>query len=484
MKICFMCDLHLSFDRNSLQYKLLHWALEDAKKKKADCLVFAGDVTADGNRNSYQYFLERMEQTGIPYLYIPGNSDLRDKSTREEIYHNASATVTGFNGIKIFAVNDSDQDVSAEQLQALEKAGDDDLVFMHHPIRVLQKETREKLLKWRENHANTKLFYGHLHISAVEGNDISLQAMDPDKAIGECPCVTYYDTDTQALEKVYYDCDVPADLYSWFGISCYDVEEQITYAIEQHLKCLELRPNALQTDEVKLQELISIWRKQGGVNLSIHLSEVYYQDGQACVGKDYEKLIALGEKLQVDRYTQHVPVVSVKTTKEDKTALDKIAGLIANIFKNVSANVVIGVENMHMTSKDTPDDNRRFGYTPEETLLFMEKLQEKCHQKVGVNFDIGHARSNVPYSQKYQISTWLSMLGKHIVGYHLHQVKDVVGGFENHTAFEDIYGKLISLASFFRCWAQDEISHAPVVFEMRTENAYPITLETFSKYKA
>ena len=110
--------------------------------------------------------------------------------------------------------------------------------------------------------------------------------------------------------------------------------------------------------------------------------------------------------------------------------------------------------------------------------------EEKCHQKVGVNFDIGHARSNVPYSQKYQISTWLSMLGKHIVGYHLHQVKDIVGGFENHTAFEDIYGKLISLASFFRCWAQEEISHAPVVFEMRTENAYPITLETFSKYKA
>ena len=99
MKICFMCDLHLSFDKNALQYKVLDWALEDAKKKKADCFVFAGDVTADGNINSYQYFLECMGKTGIPYLYIPGNSDLRDKSTKEEIYYNTSATITDFKGV-------------------------------------------------------------------------------------------------------------------------------------------------------------------------------------------------------------------------------------------------------------------------------------------------------------------------------------------------------------------------------------------------
>ena len=33
MKVCFMCDLHLPFDRNALQYNILDWAIEDIKKK-------------------------------------------------------------------------------------------------------------------------------------------------------------------------------------------------------------------------------------------------------------------------------------------------------------------------------------------------------------------------------------------------------------------------------------------------------------------
>ena len=86
MKICFMCDLHLPFDKNALQYDVLDWAISDIIKKRPDCIVFAGDVTCDGNESVYDYFLNAVEKTAIPFLYIPGNSDLRDKSTKEEIY--------------------------------------------------------------------------------------------------------------------------------------------------------------------------------------------------------------------------------------------------------------------------------------------------------------------------------------------------------------------------------------------------------------
>lgn len=483
MKVCFMCDLHLSFNRDTLQYKVLEWALEDAQKKKTDCIVFAGDVTADGNIDNYQYFLERVTNTGLPFLYIPGNSDLRDKSSKEKIYSNASATVTKLNGIKIFAINDSNQEVSTEQLNALEMACENDIVFMHHPLHGIRKESRERLLKWRKNYPKTMLFFGHLHRSEMGENYVSLQAMDPDKAIGESPCITYYDTETRVCDKAYYYCAVPADVYEYFGISCYKVEKEIQFAIEKGLKCLELRPNALNVDENKLIELILQWRKQGGKNLSIHLSEIYYENGSAFTKSDYAKLVRLGVKLKAERFTQHVPVVSVKTVKEDSTALDKIARCMANAFKDVPSGVIIGVENMHMTSKDEAGENRRFGYTPGETLLFMQRVQEKCTQRVGINFDIGHARNNAPYSQKYQISTWLSMMGKYIVGYHLHQVRENGGVFENHTEFDELYGRLISLASFFRAWSQNEIAHAPVIFEMRTENAYEVTLSTFAKHK-
>ena len=49
MKICFMCDLHLPFCQEALQYDVLKWAVEDVKKKQPDCIAFVGDVTCDGN---------------------------------------------------------------------------------------------------------------------------------------------------------------------------------------------------------------------------------------------------------------------------------------------------------------------------------------------------------------------------------------------------------------------------------------------------
>ncbi len=33
MKICFMCDLHLPFDVNALQYDVMKWAMADISKK-------------------------------------------------------------------------------------------------------------------------------------------------------------------------------------------------------------------------------------------------------------------------------------------------------------------------------------------------------------------------------------------------------------------------------------------------------------------
>ena len=141
--------------------------------------------------------------------------------------------------------------------------------------------------------------------------------------------------------------------------------------------------------------------------------------------------------------------------------------------------ITVGVENMHMTEGERADEKRRFGYTPQECLCFMEKFAEKCKHRVGINFDIGHARNNAPFSQKYQISTWLSMLGQYIVGYHIHQVTYTDGVFENHMPITEVYGHLISYASFFSCWSTKRINKAPIIFEMRPENAYEITLNTF-----
>lgn len=483
MKVCFMCDLHLPFDRSALQYNILDWAIADIKKKEPDCIVYAGDVTCDGDINVYREFTDKMNAIGIPYMYIPGNSDLRNPEYAEEIKKMASPCKNIVGDCAVYALNDCDRRISDEQFALIDKADENSIVFMHHPTEEHIDGAKEKLEAWRESHKDAMLFYGHLHLSFTDGNDVSLQAMDPDKAIGENPCITYFDTDTKEIRKAYYFSPVPTDLYKHFGISCFDEERDIEFAIKNKLECLELRPTCLKADKYRLAELVENWRNVCGKNLSIHLPDIAYENGQVVPDEQFDKYIDLAVLLKADRFTQHVPVVSVKVTKEDKNALESICTFLAEKFNSIEHDIVIGVENMHMTKKDTPDDNRRFGYIPEECILFMEMLKGKTKHEVGINFDIGHARNNAPYSQKYQISTWFSMVGRYIIGYHMHQVTFEDGKFENHMPITDIYGKLISYSSFFKYWSEGRVNKAPIVFEMRPEGSYEITLNTFNKYK-
>lgn len=479
MKICLMCDLHLPFEKGALQYSVLRWAIEDVTKKQPDCIIFAGDVTCDGNALVYEEFISKMNSLGIPFLYIPGNSDLRCKESAGYVKTKASLCKNTVCSTQIFAINDCEGVISDADYQDLLDADDNAIVFMHHPLPYSDK----RMEKWCSEHPDAAVFFGHLHKSFQEGNLVSLQAMDPDKAIGECPCITFYDTDTKALRKSYYFCPVPQDIFSYFGISCYDIKRDTEFAIHNNLKCLELRYNVVLSDLEKTKTMVESWRQSGGENLSLHLPDIAYKDGEVIMHPDLDELIKISDNLKVDRFTQHVPKISVKEAREDKNALAKICDCLVAKLSTMNCLPVVAVENMHMTKEDNADDTRRYGYLPEECLEFMELLQIRCNCKVGINFDIGHARNNMPYSREYQISTWLSMVGKHIVGYHIHQVTEDKGVFENHMAITEPYGRLISYASFFKCWQQGGINKAPLIFEMRPEGAYETTLKTFDKYK-
>lgn len=481
MRICLMCDLHLGFDRNALQYDVLEWAIKNIYDQKPDCIIFAGDVTCDGNAQVYEWFIDKMQRINIPFFYIPGNSDLRCESTRERIHSNASNCRNIIDGITVYAVNDSDMSISDAVFEEIQNADKDSIVFMHHPVDAYTGETGEKLSCWRSTHADTMLFYGHCHKSECDNSYVSLQAMDPDKAVGENPCITYYSTDTRTFSKEYYNTRIPDSIFSFLGISCYNALKQIDFAINNKLKNIELRPNCADVDFALLQQAVENWRSSGGENLSVHLPDVGYCDGQVEASDSFDKLISIARKLKADRLTLHVPKISVDTAINDENALAEICKFLTERFNSMDGDLVVGVENMHMTHGESADNSRRFGYIPEECVEFMQRLAKLCRHKVGINFDIGHARNNMPFSQKYQIATWLSQVGEYAVGYHIHQVNYEDGVFYNHMPITEVYGHLISFASFFKCWEDGLINKAPVIFEMRPEDAYEITLNTFNK---
>lgn len=483
MKICFMCDLHLSYNKNTVQYDAFDWALTDIQREKADLVAVAGDFTADGNIFAAKRFIKRIRALDIPAVVITGNSDYRNVKNIPFVTELVSPTVNRFGNLTVLAVNDSEQQIDDETFGLLENAGENTLVLMHHPIGSLAEPSRSRFAAWRDAHPQTLVFCGHLHKSYVNGNTYGLQALDPDKASGENPCITYFDTETRELRKAYYFCPVPNDLLRYIGISCFDPLADITYAAEHGLRCIELRPNAMECDRSELLTRISAWRKAGGTNLAMHAPEIVCTENGVDNPELWDHFVGLAMYLSADRITLHVPLVSVENVGKNRALLDTIADFLAKRFAMLPNKCVVGVENMHMTPKDRPDATRRFGYLPEECVEFMKHLHGKCPRVVGLNLDIGHARNNAPFSQRIPLGTWYAEIGRYVVGYHVHQVVQTPDGMLNHQPITEFYGNLISLASFFRCWNVGMLAKAPVIFEIRGAGAYRPTVELFAEQK-
>lgn len=481
MNICFLCDLHLGYNKNTVQYEAFDYACADISRKRPDLVVYAGDITSDGNIFAAKRFIKKMNSLGVPYVALPGNSDYRTEKNISYLKALASPCVNRFDELTVYAVNDADGKIDEQTYALIEKAEKDDIVVMHHPAGSLAETERERFNAWRAAHPDTLVFYGHLHQSGVSGNDYSLQALDPDKSIGENPCITYFDTKTHQTEKNYFFCSMPSDLPKYIGISCFDPVNDIDFAASYGLRCIELRPNCLDIPREELLSHILAWRKNGGNNLSMHAPEVGFSGELTADVEKWDLFVKLAMYLGADRVTLHVPVATLETVRKNKEAFEQIVEFLVRRFAMLPNKCVIGVENMHMTKKDRPDSTRRFGYLPEECVSFMKRLQERCPRSIGLNLDIGHARNNPPFHEKYPLGTWYAETGRFVVGYHIHQVIRTPEGLENHRPFTEPYGALISLASFFRCWNIGVLNKAPVIFEIRGHGEYVPSIEMIER---
>lgn len=460
MKICIIADLHLPYNGEAVQYTALGHFYSEAVKKKAELILCAGDFTADGNIDTARFFIDKTRGTGIPYGIIAGNSDLRTPETAEEIL--ALQSPVRENGI--FMLRDADRALRDEDMAALEAAEDVRAVIMHHPSGCLSSPSRERFEKWRSAHPDAFVFCAHLHKYKKSGRDIFLPAADPDKAIGTSPRVTYFDTHSGDIGFDGFYCPVPKAFYENIGFSCYEPLKDIPYAARHGICYLELHNLCTGISREELKSEILKWRAKCGRGLSVHAPDIRIRDGKIADTAAWEEFTALVSLTGADRITLHVPRCSVS---EYPVYRELILSFVKALSDKMPEGTVIGIENMHMTSGEKPDNSRRFGYTPPEVLEFMADVGNTVKNPVGINLDIGHARNNAPFSEKYTLGAWYAEAGKYAVGFHIHQVADINGRFENHTPFTEPYGKLISLASFFAGLQSGRLGSAPIILEIR-----------------
>jgi sugar phosphate isomerase/epimerase len=345
---------------------------------------------------------------------------------------------------------------------------------------------------------------GHEHIDTVErigkGEVHLVRGIDPDKAMGGPPALTFFEYDSDARRWERGDCVYPAgctsswtepqrvEFWNLLGISCMgDSLGGIAAAIRHDIRSVEIRfacPAADSREE--LCNLVEQWRNQGGQYLSIHLPSIAWdREANAVKGADQVKAACeLALELGADVLTMHVPRCPVGIIADNsevrETLLQAYAEALSMVLKQ---GLTVGIENMHMNPGEEPGTDRGFGYTPAECLAWISALRKLTRsENIGFHFDIGHARNNAPYSSLYNISQWFAETGSLITGYHLHQVEqDAAGNLFNHRPVTGMFGPVISFSSLFAAWNQGQINHAPMYLEIRDASALA-SLECFRRH--
>ncbi len=473
IKTAVLCDLHLPLIPSAAQYAVLDWAVQVLKEEKPDLIVINGDITALGESVTLQRFENAMQ--GLTYEMLLGNAEIREVICRDKnIQTYGHSKTIRMNGQEILLLSTPTTKLSEEDKALLLACSDGATVFTHQDVGSFVEESKVFLT----NILNTKkllYIHGHKHeeMESFVGKSrtIGVRGLDPDKVYG-MPAVSFFNIEngqcTRYERQFEFPTDNLADFREHIGISCYHAESDISYAIEHKIPNIEVRLRTIPDDTASIQALVETWRAVGGRYLSVHLPDLKLADDTVDTTV-WDKTIDLAKQLHVNGVTIHVPKTTLLSMIPKGHAWRLFSEIMYNGICRLGDDVKVGIENMHMLAKDKNDENRGFGYAPEECIAWINELNTRFgYERVGAVLDVGHASNNGSLSSWYVRSMWYELMGKKTVAYHIHQVTKTDKGLTNHHAIENWLGDRISYVSFFWAWQENHLNHVPMFLEMST----------------
>lgn len=494
IKIAVIADSHLSNVPGTAQKAALDYALNRLQSEKPDVVLMLGDVTATGTLESAECVRTMLDESGLCFRMIPGNSDERTPDCRAAVANILTVDSPFYSDEYVVCLLDiHDGKVSPrgiDRLKTLMATAETRPVVLgsHYPLSVCMKDPYVQSLIQSEQ---ISLFIGaHVHRDQQRKTGkmsvYTVRGLDPDKAIGAPPAVALFEFKDQEWNThsipfeegtvTNWSSSMRQEFIDHLGFSCMSKSlEGLHYASLHGVRCVELRaPNALSVPREELLNAVRLWRNSGGTHLSIHMPDLTYDSCSSAISGilTFQNAVSLALAMGVDHMLLHVPRVSVGHMQPNSEIWTSLAGTFLDLIKAPMAKeMIIGVENLHMNPGETADHSRGFGYLPGECLEWVKSLRNTSgYDHIGIHLDIGHARNNPPFSKKYSVGQWYARVGKEIVGYHLHQVALIQGMMKNHYPITDVYGPLISLSSFFWGWKTGGLCHAPMYLEIRSAN--------------
>ena len=497
MKIALIADPHLSDMDGLPQDKALDWAINEITKINPDMAIWLGDITAFGSPVAAIRFDEKINNAPFSSAVVPGNSDIRTPNTIPIMENFLFNYRKGFKieNVLFVGMNTSKNTIPAEERRRLDTLENNCDVFLYchqHP-EALDEDSRNYIAEWAKSRNVLMWAHGHIHVyreHTFKGiPTLSIRALDPDKCAGGPSQIMELDITNGEITKISHDyTDELPDTWSdsekkefanFLGITCYDIERDMKYAIDEgilHLEWRSIPENSLC--------LLEKWRNVGGRTFSLHMPSLDFVDGGVAGAERYKRYALNAVKAGADMITVHTPHVLNKYMRYENGLFDDFADTAAEALMPVAeAGIDILVENNH-TSFGNPDDiyETPYGCSPIAQIGWRNALNERLGKgKCTLRFDIGHARNNIPISGEYPIGKWFAIYGKYVHSYHLHQTICVKGGkMSNHYPITGWHDGFISYDGFLRAWHDGTLNHAPIILEIREGEGIP-AVETWCR---
>ena len=487
LRLAILADAHLPDCPGSAQEAALLWAVSAAREAGVEWLGAAGDMTAAGEASAAERVVTILDASGMPWLSTPGNAELRTPALAAAVCH---ALTVEREASPVVTVDTAQGTVPERERRRVEQrlaSVPVPLVLVTHwPPDELPAGDRDWLAAVVAGSSIELLIAGHKHYDEVRsfaGKPLHLvRGLDPDKAKHDLPALALFTRDSVGWQRT--DLGFPgadprlwseaakAEFLAQLGVSTMNQPVAGTHeALAHGIQTIELRADvALVAPRPELVTAVQAWRDGGGRCLSLHLPDLRWNGREIAGFETFRAAIALGRELRVDRVTLHVPRARVSELANATMWQRFLRAFAEELAPLRELGATVGIENLHRNRGETTDDQRGYGYLPDECLAWIADLREALPGvPLGLHLDIGHARSNSPFSQSWILGRWYAAVGHGIVGYHLHQVTEK----GNHQPFSSPFAPLLSLASFFWAWQSGQLRQAPMILEIRGQSGAP-----------
>ena len=488
MKFIQITDLHLSDRNDTPAADALRWAIETADSIAPDLVAFTGDMTTFGTSGAAGQFLHAASHLSVPWVFTPGNAELRSKAAMVVLEQPASCRSLEMGEVCFLLPDTSSGSLTVEDRRQLEAAPSRPLVILtHYPTDTLDADSRTWVTSWLAGRRVELYLAGHRHFTrsrTIEGcNEVITRGLDPDKAFGGPPGISVFERGNdgrwveEAIPWPHGTERLPAEVdHSPVGWSIHgDPAETVRETIDSGLHVLELRPRELDYDLAATRAGLARLREDRPIYLSWHLPSLGWDDGMTGVD-EVARQIDDGRSCEVDAFTIHVPQVRADRMfdgDEPSDLQDEFASGYRSLFEDaVKAGIRMSIENVH-NAPGTPSDRAERKYATEigEYVDWIDRMREKMRvpDLVGAHLDLGHARNNGALGNMQPLGDWYARVGSRVTGYHIHQVRrdEETGKIANHRDITGIYDRTVSYAGFLHAWSKRLINRAPLFVEVR-----------------